>query len=735
VRQARADFFFISFDDGKKRNSSKKRKNDAPAGAHRGNIPCCCSSRERQEKCQARRPCETDELFGEEKGEEERKEKESERDDAFRRRRRLVFPPRSPSLSLCPLIYLAQLQFKQMESLESFLFGDKGEAVRDLGREEALANEPMAQALPTSTATAARNAAAATAEPPLFFEDRAGGAGDEGGEGASTSAAAAAAAARVTRRSAAAAAAAAAAASADAATPTTPTPTTTQTAAVVVAHTAAAPRAAAAAAAAAAAPRATSTAAWSDPYVETAVVDLSSGAARWRKLRNDDEGAQQKVPVAGGEFERRLRRRVTSTSGSRARAWASKAKAEALRRNTVRESNDEDGPSTPDVLASGASLLAGPSAATATATAAGSSRLEVSRLTDANAADASDAVVSSVDFHASGQLLLTAGMDKRLRFFQADGGKNARLQSLFLEDMPIRQAAFCGASGNQALAVGRRPFLYVFDLGSGRAERVQKPLGREERTFEAFAVKTSGGSGSGSDGDLVALLGNRGCIPLLSLKSRCLAGELRTAGGTVRAAAFSTREDHVLFATGGDGVVHSWDLRTRRCLGRASDEGAVSGTALACGGGWLAAGSDSGVVNVYGRGRDGTLLSSLSSSKVLFGGGEDEDLDNDDPLLLRSPCSASRPTPARSLLNLTTTIDTLAFSPGGEVLVMASRMRRDALRVCSGADLRVYANWPSSRTPLGHVHSAAFSPGGGLLAIGNAKGKCLLYRINHLPVV
>lgn len=606
-----------------------------------------------------------------------------------------------------------------MENLESFLFGDKGEGLRDLGREEAFANG-VATAPAPATTTAAHES---NAEPLLFFEDRTGGRGGEGDEEAPSATTAAA--TRVTRRSAAAAAAAAAAADA----------TPTHTAAGVAPAPPHSSRAAATAPAAA-------TAAWSDPYVETAVVDLAGGAARWRKLRRDEEGGRAAVPVGGGELERRLRRRVAASSGERARAWASKAKAEAVAAQRKADAEGDDGHSTPDVLASGASLLANLSAASASAaaaaTAAGSSRLEVSRLADANAADASDAVVSSVDFHASGQILLTAGMDKRLRFFQADGAKNAKLQSLFLRDMPIRQAAFCGSSGNLALATGRRPFLYVFDLGSGRAEKVQKPLGREERTFEAFAVAPPLGGGSGTGGgDVVALLGNRGCIPLLSLKSRCLAGELRTAGGTVRAAAFSPSDDNLLFASGGDGVIHSWDLRTRRCLGRASDEGAVAGTALACGGKWLAAGSDSGVVNVYGRGSDGTLLlSSSGGNRTSFGeDGGKLDKDGDTVLSIRSPTSASRPAPARTLPNLTTAIDTLAFSRGGEVLVMASRMRRDALRVCSGKDLKVYANWPSSRTPLGHVHCAALSSGGGMLAIGNAKGKCLLYRINHLPVV
>lgn len=46
--------------------------------------------------------------------------------------------------------------------------------------------------------------------------------------------------------------------------------------------------------------------------------------------------------------------------------------------------------------------------------------LEVTPLTDGNKAEPSGAVVQSVDFHPNGQLLLTAGLDKRLRLFQVE---------------------------------------------------------------------------------------------------------------------------------------------------------------------------------------------------------------------------------------------------------------------------------------------------------------------------
>jgi WD40 repeat protein len=44
--------------------------------------------------------------------------------------------------------------------------------------------------------------------------------------------------------------------------------------------------------------------------------------------------------------------------------------------------------------------------------------VQVTPLADANKAEPSTAVVRSVEFHPNGQLLLTAGLDKRLRLFQ-----------------------------------------------------------------------------------------------------------------------------------------------------------------------------------------------------------------------------------------------------------------------------------------------------------------------------
>lgn len=54
---------------------------------------------------------------------------------------------------------------------------------------------------------------------------------------------------------------------------------------------------------------------------------------------------------------------------------------------------------------------------------------------------------------------------------------------------------------------------------------------------------------------------------------------------------------------GSDGVVHTWDMRMRRCIARELDEGSFCSTALAVSPNsqLYATGSKAGVVNIYKR--------------------------------------------------------------------------------------------------------------------------------------
>src|SRR5208282_5903623 len=80
--------------------------------------------------------------------------------------------------------------------------------------------------------------------------------------------------------------------------------------------------------------------------------------------------------------------------------------------------------------------------------------------------------------------------------------------------------------------------------------------------------------------------------------------------------------------------------------------------------------------------------------------------------------------PVKTLYNLTTPITSLEFSPDGQMLVMGSSGKRDQLRVVHIPAMKVFPNWPTSKTPLGTVQCIGLGDNG-YLAIGRKKGVAL----------
>merc|ERR1719213_838757 len=83
--------------------------------------------------------------------------------------------------------------------------------------------------------------------------------------------------------------------------------------------------------------------------------------------------------------------------------------------------------------------------------------------------------------------------------------------------------------------------------------------------------------------------------------------------------------------------------------------------------------------------------------------------------------------PFKSIDNLTTTITKLQFHGKGEVLAGASKWKKNAMRLCHTGTWTVFQNWPTKQSPLGYVTALDLSRKGGMLAVGNQKGKVLLY--------
>ena len=80
-------------------------------------------------------------------------------------------------------------------------------------------------------------------------------------------------------------------------------------------------------------------------------------------------------------------------------------------------------------------------------------------------------------------------------------------------------------------------------------------------------------------------------------------------------------------------------------------------------------------------------------------------------------------------MTLRTSVSALAFHPSRQILALSSKRDKESLRLLHVPTRTVYANWPTGKTPLNYVWSMDFSPCGSYVAVGNDRGKCLLYRM------
>jgi len=148
-------------------------------------------------------------------------------------------------------------------------------------------------------------------------------------------------------------------------------------------------------------------------------------------------------------------------------------------------------------------------------------------------------------------------------------------------------------------------------------------------------------------------------------------------------------------------------VKTRRCVERFSNGDGTITSSLAASSTFLAVGAESGVVNLYSEHQQSR------SSSLLVGGG------------------IQTKSPLKSIMNLHTSADAVHFNADGQILAMSSQRDQHGLKLVHVPSRTIFSNWPTAQTPLGYVWSMGFSPRSKFLAVGNDKGKCLLYKINH----
>ncbi|KAF8976480.1 U3 small nucleolar RNA-associated protein 18 [Entomortierella lignicola] len=414
--------------------------------------------------------------------------------------------------------------------------------------------------------------------------------------------------------------------------------------------------------------------AWVDEDDKALTISLKS-VNRLKKLRKEDN----EDVVSGVDYEQRLRKHWAAPDRKRRRG--------ARGGDSDSEYSDEESEKEDDSLLTSSKGFLEKSSRLKTLS---PESISVTRVKNANQNGYSKSVVQSVEFHPNSQMLLTAGFDRTLRIFQVDGKLNQLIQSVFYKDMPIYKASF-NATGNSIVASGRRKYFYTFDIEAGKVDKSQGIYGRQEKSLEKFVLSPCG--------QWIAFLGRDGYIVLVSSSTRQWVRNLKM-NGNVRALAWSNDSTY-LYSIGSDTEVYQWEVSSGKCLHRFADEGGFRPTCIAVSPNdqFFAVGSKSGIVNIYDR----TCL------------------------------TTSTPKPLRAIGNLTTSIHTMRFNHDSQILAISSKGRKDQLRLIHIPSLKVFPNWPTKGTPLSYVSSLAFSPRSGYLAIGNDKGKVLLYRLNHYP--
>lgn len=484
---------------------------------------------------------------------------------------------------------------------------------------------------------------------------------------------------------------------------------------------------------------------WEDSDDERMLVSLNS-VPRLRKLRR----TEAEDVVTGKEYAKRLRRQFEMLNP--APEWARHAmqKPAAKRRrlsenagSSVDElSGDEmdvDGGEVDPVQPLAQLLQNAESLVRSSGPSTGSKKrklrpevIEIQRTKDIPGTQPS--AVTSLSFHSQLPLLLSSGPSSTLYLHHLTPSPpaptpNPLLTSLHIRNTPLTTTAF-HPNDSRIFLSARRRYFHIWNLQTGQVEKVSRIYGHqhEQSSMEVFKLSP--------DGQFMALQGSTrkggGVINILSATSLQWLSQARieSRGGIADFAWW--RDSAGLAIAGKGGEVTEWSVHSQTAVARWQDEGAVGTTVLALGGNnglpksaigtdrWVAVGSSAGIVNIYDR------KAWLIPNKT----------DN-----FKTPSSGqpipTTPKPLRVLDHLTTPTSHLHFSPDGQLLVMASKWKRDAMRLVHLPSCTVFRNWPTSSTPLGRITGVAVGDGGlaeggdvlAVLAVGNEQGKVRMWEI------
>lgn len=455
--------------------------------------------------------------------------------------------------------------------------------------------------------------------------------------------------------------------------------------------------------------------AWDDSDDDRLMISLA-GNSRLRKLRISEAEDQ----VSGREYAKRLQKQFQRMNPVPEWATAGEPPAKRRRRSSAasESSSDEemdvdDEPISAKPLA--ALLRSSGSLLNNSALKKGKLRpevIDIQRTRDIPLVQPS--AIASLQFHPVHPVLLSSGPASTLYLHHiapdSQPEPNPLLTSVHIKGTPLHSSSFLGPQGDKIFFAGRRRYFHTWDLSTGTIQKISRVYGQkeEQRSMERF--KTS------PCGRWMGLIGTSkkggGIINILDANTSQWIAQARVEGRNGVADFCWWRNGNGMTIASKGGEIGEWSMESKSFVALWHDDGAVGTTVLTLGGKsgqqhiggdrWVVIGSSSGIVNIYDR------APWTSKGEVNI------------PV---------RPQPTKVLKQLTTPTSCLEISPDGQLLVISSKWKKDALRLVHLPSCTVYRNWPTSQTPFGRVTAVAFNAQSTLLAVANEQGKIKLWEI------
>ncbi|XP_067948452.1 U3 small nucleolar RNA-associated protein 18 homolog isoform X2 [Watersipora subatra] len=413
--------------------------------------------------------------------------------------------------------------------------------------------------------------------------------------------------------------------------------------------------------------------AWVDDDDAADATSIDIKDSRYRKLAKVGE-----TQISQVEHQKRLKKRFDVVTGG-VPAWADLSLMDSAKRHQSDDEEEEEREltrKTGDYI-NKSSLTLSPT------------YLEYKTVTHANKAQPHKAPVSTVRFHPTSQVIMTASKDQNLSFFQVDGKTNPKIQSVFIENFPIYSARF-STDGCRVFLSSKRKSFYEYDMISGQLLSSQPIKGLNDQSMSCFELSPCG--------KYMAFIGVYGYIYILSTKSKELICTLKM-NGSVNCITFSSDGEH-LYSFGDDAVVYVWQMRSRECVHRFRDEGCLNGTCISIDSlnHHIVCGSEVGIANIY------------KATDCLV---------------------ETEPKPVKVVNNLLTRCTSSRFNSSGQILALASLNTEKSVKLVHMSSGSVYQNFPSTAEKMTYPSDLDFSPNSGYLATGTSKGLVHMYRLQH----